>query len=336
MAECIKKEYKNLFEIHLLHHYWLDEGDVIFDLIPEKKKKDNRLQLYDIRSFLDVEPTVTTAKVLAGFGGVYKNTPLGCITKVSANALVSVDVVFEFVVTIINPAFYNYTALTLRPQRISEFYYPPEKKTYRYKENVPVLSNLSGASRGTGSGKTLYLSKEIPPISNNDLIESLVLSNGALLQLTGDQPGAGTQQIHSPATDLPIFVHQGDVPVIVPPSGLTDAPERGIVLTDDISDKVFALLRLCPVRSDDEDFSFIDSNGHVKATHPVFQIRFKNRSTFWKYFNKVTGVVDTTEPEALPLTHFGNPGTKQKPSQGLVKAELSGEKIVKLVSEIYF
>jgi hypothetical protein len=335
MAEHIINGYKLLFEIRLLHHYWLDEGDIIFDLILEQEKRDERLLAYDRRSFLAVAPTATTAKALGGIGGVFKDTGLGCLVAVPDAAVVPVEVVFEFVVTVKNMAFYNHTALTLRPQKIYELYHQPEDKTYRYKENVPVLSNLTGAWRVIESDKGLFLSREIPSLATDDQVESLVLSNGALVQLTGDQPGAGTEEIHAQATDVPVFVHQGDVPVIVPPSGLAGAPARGVLLTDDIADNVFALLRLSAVRADDGDFSFIDGSGHAKATHPVFQTRFKNRSTFWQYLSKVTGEVNSTESKPLPLTYFGNAGAKQKPSEGLVKAVKSGSKITQLVSEIY-
>ena len=107
------------------------------------------------------------------------------------------------------------------------------------------------------------------------------------------------------------------------------------MLSDDIPDDVFALIRLSAVRANDSDFSFIDGNGRAKTPHPVFQIRFKNRSTLWQYVNKNTRAVISTELNPLPLTHFGNAGTKQKPSEGWVKAEKSGTKITRLVSEIF-
>lgn len=335
MAERIINGYKRLFEVRLLHHYWLDEGATVFDLIPDQTKKDTRLLKYDMRSFLAVTPTATAAKALSGFGGVYKNTALGCIVAVPNSAVLPPDAMFEFIVTVQNTAFYNYTALTLRPQKIYELYHQPEDKTYRYKENVSILSNRTGASRGTGLKKALFLSKGIPALAADDQVESLVLSRNALLQLTGDQPGAGTQQCNARATNLPVFVHQGDVPAIVPPTGLVGIPTRGVMLSGDITDNVFALIRLSAMRANDSDFSFIDSSGHAKTTHPVFQIRFKNRSTIWQYFNKSTGAVDSTELNPLPLTHFGNAGTKQKPSEGLVKAVRNGTKITQLVSEIF-
>jgi hypothetical protein len=96
-----------------------------------------------------------------------------------------------------------------------------------------------------------------------------------------------------------------------------------------------ALIRLSALRLDDGDFIFTYSNGHAKATPPVFQIRFKNRSTTRQYFNKNTGAVAFTEPDPLPLTRFGNAGSRQKPSEDLIKAQQSGSRITRLVSQIF-
>jgi hypothetical protein len=335
MTERIINGYRPLFEVRLLHHYWLDEGATVFDLLAEQAKKDTRLLQYDVRSFLAVTPTVTTLKALNSFRGVYKHTALGCLVAVPDQVVVPPDAMFELIVTVQNATVFTYTALTLRPQKIYEVYYQPEERTYRYKENVPVLSNLTGATRGAGLNKVLFLSKDIPTLAADDHVEALILSGSALVQLTSDQPSASTQQLHDPATDLPIFVHQGDVPAIVPPSGLVGAPARGVMLSSDITDNVFVLIRLSAVRADDGDFSCIDSSGQAKTAHPVFHVRFKNRATIWQYLNKSTGVVDATEANPLPLTYFGNAGTKPKPSVGLVKAVKSGTKITQLISEIF-
>lgn len=335
MGELITNGYKRLFEIRILHHYWLDDGATVFDLISTQEQRDKRLLSYDMRQFLSVSPTALASKSLRGLKCVYKNTALGCVVAVPQDEVVPVETKFEFAVTVIDHAFYNYTALTLQPQKIYELYHKPEDKTYRYKDHVPVLSNMTGTSRGTGSNKALFLSTEFPYLAADDRVESLVLSGSALLQLTSDQPYAITQRLNDNADILPVFVNQGDVPAIVPPAGLSGAPARGIMLSDDIPDKVFALIRLSAVRADDVDFSFVDGSGHAKATNPVFQIRFKNRATFWKYFNKNIGAAVSAETAPLPLTQYGNAGTKQKPSQGLVKTVKSNDKITQLVSEIF-
>jgi hypothetical protein len=335
MVEPVKNIYKRLFEIRLLHHYWLDEGATVFDLIPDQEKKDKRLLSYGGRAFLAVPPTATTAKLFNGLGCVYKNTALGCVVAVPDTVVISIETEFEFVVKVSAPALFNYTSLTLQPRGIYEVYYQPEDKTYRYKENIPVLSNRTGAKRGIGANKALYLSKEIPTLADDDKVESLVRENNSLMQLINDQPEADLQELSAQAADLPVFVNQGDVPIITPPAGLTGAPQKGILLSDDIPDNVFVFIHLTAIRSDDDDFSFIDSNGHAKTSGPVYQVRLKNRSTTWRYLDKNSGAMISSEAEPLPLTHFGNAGTKQKPSSGLVKAEMNGSKISRLVSEIF-
>jgi hypothetical protein len=336
MAETIGRGYRRLFEIRLLHHYWLDEGATIFDLITESETRERRLLDYDMRSFLRLTPTASTSAAIAGFAGVYKATSLGGIVAVVADTVIPADTVFEFLVTVGDPDFFNYTALTLRPQTIHEFYDTQADRLYRYKENVPVLSNLSGASRGSAETRTLFLSAEIPTLAASDPVEALVISSGSLQQLSSDQPDADTWQVAATATDLPVFVHQGDVPVIVPPAELAGVPARGIELTPEVGDDVFALIRLTAQHPDDQDFSFIDTDGQAQATAPVYQARFKSRATFWQYFDKNTGTASDEEPVGpLPLTYFGNAGTGRKPSSGLVTAQTSGSRITRLISEIF-
>jgi hypothetical protein len=113
------------------------------------------------------------------------------------------------------------------------------------------------------------------------------------------------------------------------------APPKGIQLTEGIPDTVLALIRIAAIRADDGDFSCIGGNGLAKTAAPVFQVRFKNRATYWRYVSKNTGAVVSNETAPLPLTYFGNAGTKQKPSAGLVKAVRSGIRIARLVSEIF-
>lgn len=335
MAEQVRIGYKRLFEVRLLHHYWLDEGATVFDLIPDQAKKDGRLLTYDIRPILSIVPTTATEKKLMRLGCVYKTTAMGCVVAASDQVLIPSDAIFEFVLKVQNAAFSNYTALSLPQQKIYELYHQPEDKTYRYKENVPVYSNLTGASRGANPNKALFLSREIPAPAATDKVESLVLSGGALQQLTGDQPGATVQVLSPIANNLPVFSNQADIPTAVPPPGLAGVPLRSLLLTDDIPDEIFALVRLTAVRADDGDYSFIDGAGQPKNPYPVYQIRFKNRSTRWKYFSKSTKAPTSTEANPLPLTFFGNAGTKQKPSEGVVKATLNAGKITELFSEIY-
>jgi hypothetical protein len=335
MSESVTNGYKRLFEVRMLHHYWLDEGATAFDQIGNQATRDSRLLNYDKRSFLAVRPSLSTAKMLAGYHCIFRETPLGFVIAAPANLKMPDDTVLEFVVTVQDSRLFEYTALTLQAQTIYEIYADFGKTIYRYKENVPVLSNVTGAKRGAGANEALFLSQELPSPTGNDQVESLVLSGNSLAQLTSDDPGATTQQLAANATDLPVYLHQGDVPAITPPAGLAGAPAKGVRLSEDVADDVFAYLSLRAVRANDAAFSFIDGAGGAKAVPPVYQIRFKNRSTYWRYLDKRTSAVNSTEANPLPLTYFGNAGAKQKPSGSQVKAEKSGQRITRLVSEIY-
>jgi hypothetical protein len=336
MAEGIASRYQRLFEVRILHHYWVDDGATLFDKIVDPNKQNGRLLEYDVRALLDVVPTATTAHMLSRYRCLFKKSALGFSVAASGDAVIPASTILEFIVSTISPSFFDYTALTLRPQKIYELFSPTDGVSYRYKENVPVLSNLSGATRGTaGPNLALFLSREVPGGNANDGVESLVLSGTALMQLTSDNPGAATQQLAAQLSDFPVFVHQDDAPAILPPAGVVGAPARGVELSSDVTNDVFALITLTAVRGDNAAFSFVDGTGAPKPEPPVYQVRFKNRSTIWTYLDKKTGAVNSGSPNPLPLTYFGNAGTKQKPSRGHVKAEMSGAKITGLISEIY-
>jgi hypothetical protein len=338
MVERATGLYNTLFEVRLLHHYWLDDGTTMFDALASNRQAE-RLLAYDVRSILSVSPTPSTRKQLDGLRAVFKSTGQGFVVAAPDGTTVAADTTFSFVVSVADGQLLNYTALTFRPWGIYEAFDPsdntPARTIYRYKENVPVLSNLTGAIRGSGADAALFLSRDYPAPNASDQVEAFVLSGAALLQLTSDNPAATTQQLGADATQLPVYVNQGDAPVIAPPAGVTGAPPRGVQLSNEVPDDVFALIGLVAVRGDNDAFSFVDAAGKAKMPAPIYQARFKNRSTVWTYFDKKTGAVSETEPKPLPLTYFGNAGAGQKPSRGEVKANQSAGKITQLVSAIY-
>ncbi|UWX56706.1 hypothetical protein NY406_05435 [Chlorobaculum sp. MV4-Y] len=225
----------------------------------------------------------------------------------------------------------------MQPQAIRECYTGDKSARYRFKENVPVFSNLTGASRGSGESKRLFLSREIESLDTGDKAEALFEKSGALCQLTADQTGGDptSQTLDSDVSSMPVFANQNDVPGITPPEGITDAPSRGILLDDDLPTNLFALVSLTAKRSDDDEFSFIDNNGKPLAECPVFEVRFKNRHTWWKWIGRDGTESLSTEP--LPMTYYGNASgsTRPKHSVEMVKTELTGTTISKIVSEIF-
>ena len=333
MAERIVNGYKRLFEVRILHHYWLDDGSNLFDGLPENRKTQLLLS-YDARTFLDIVPTTSTKNKLSAFGAVFKQSALGIVVAIPATTIVPDDLVLTFVITITDPAFYNYTALTFISHKIYELYYAAEDKIYRYKENVPVFSNLTGASRGAGPSRSLFLSKEIPAPAVDDKVEYLNSTGGALVQLTSSQPGAAIQTIHPIASTAPVFVHQNDTSYLLPPPGLTGAPGKGILLSNEIPDNVFGLINIAMKNPADPDFS-CSSSGVAKQTGPVFQIRLKSRSAYWTYRNKNTGAPVSESSAPLPFTASGNAGVKRKPANPMIKVQFESGDPSKRIEKIY-
>ena len=338
MAEQIRIGYKRLFEVRLLHHYWLDSGATNFDALPETQR--NKLLLtYDCRKFISIQPDQSTENKIKALNGVCKNTAIGLVVAVPETAAIADEEVFNFMLTITDSAFFNYTSLTFIGHKITELYYPPKDKILRFKEDIPVFSNLTGAPRVLNGEKQLFLSKEIPAAAANDKVEFLNITAGALVQLSSDQPGATIQQINATALNMPVFVNQNDTPAIIPPAGLTGTPEKGIQLTPEIPDQVFGLISISAVNPSDPDFSYTAA-GHAKASFPVFQLRFKNRSAFWKYLSKNTGAAVSESSAPLPFTASGNAGLNlRKPSEPVVKVQYQNNdptnRILKVYTEIF-
>lgn len=331
MSEQRTLSYQRLFEVRLLHHYWLDDGATVFDLITDPLKKQQHLDKYDVERFLQLTPSANTQQQLTGLKALVTNTRHGFTVSIPQDTRVPLNSAWLWLIHITDPRFFAYTALTLGKQRLVELRHPLTHQQYRYKENVAVFSNLTGDSRE----QQLFLSQPLPSLGSNDGVESLIRSGNALKQLTSDQPGAQSKTLNSAWRKLPAYVHQGDIPMLIAPAGLTEVPTRGIELNDDIPSSVYALIRLSPQRLDKPEFSWLDNNGLPKSSAPVFEIRFKNRATYWRYLNKATGLPSSQEANPLPLTYFGNAGSKQKPPPQPPKIIKSGERIVRLNSDIY-
>lgn len=354
MVEFVRITYTRIFEVRVLHHFWLDEGATTFGQIADDTARMQRLLTYDVRRLLAFTPSPATTALITGLRGVFRTTGLGFLVGVPADTVVPLAARFDFHVTVVAPDYANYTAQplwrdgitpatipSLSPQPVVTVVDPAadpvtgEHPVHRYKANVPVLSNLTGVARGTGPDTVLYLSRDYPAANDDDAVEALVSVGTQVRQRIGDPPDAALNVIGA-KSELPVFLHQGDVPPITPPAGSVGAPAFGIELDADTPVDVGAVIRLAPRRPTGSPFNFTDSSG--VATPRVFEVHLQNRWTTWQYHDKADGSLTSTEAGPLPLTHFGNAGTKQKPATAAVGAEFdtqSPARITRLVSSIY-
>jgi len=159
--------YKTLFEVKLLHHYFLNKAGDLFDNMSDADKSAV-LRGYDVREFISIEPTADCARILSRYHLIYKNTPSGLIVGTRANQsagkffpafAVEDNLRFTFKVYFTDTFFSNYTALPLAKDR-SAVYYFQNRKTNSPKK-FPHLTQFAAAFAG---GET-YSSGEI--VSDN-------------------------------------------------------------------------------------------------------------------------------------------------------------------------
>jgi hypothetical protein len=351
MPERIIRGYKVLFEVKLLNHYWLDWGDTFFDELPENAAerqklpssekviptKEELLSYYDSGKLISVHPSAATEKQMTGLGCLLLNTSQGFVVVLPGEEELP-DIKFDFILKIQDPAFLSYTSYFLRKQEIVELSDPAKTKIYRYKKLVPVFSNRTGSLKNLHGKDVLFLSKPYTVYQNNNdyAIESLVVSGNTLYESTCEEPGGLRVDWRKLKNEsiCPVFFHQDDIQDIVFPAGINGQADKGIELSDSIPDDIFALIRI--EKLDDADSLRLTDGLSLRS--PVFEIRFKNRSTLWKYYNKKTGEIESTETESLPLTCFGNAGSQQKAAAESIKSEFKDSDVTKiksLFSEIY-
>src|SRR5258705_2721459 len=75
--------YRTLFEVRLLHHFFLNRADLLYDNM-DSNNKSRALNGYDVRDFVAIEPTSACAQELGNYHLVYKNTSSGLIVGTRA------------------------------------------------------------------------------------------------------------------------------------------------------------------------------------------------------------------------------------------------------------
>ncbi len=334
MAETLRISYARLFDVRVLHHFWLDDGATVFDAITDDAARARRLESYDARRIVTVIPTTPTRALVAGLRGVFRVTGLGFFVAVPHDTAVPSDATFEFFLSATDPGFAAYTALSLPPREVVDVVEPDgdDGIPHRFQGNVPTLSNATGAARGSGANRRLFLSRPYP--GSGDAVEQLFSSGSDVAQLTQDPPNPDAHTL-GPAAQLPVYLHQGDVQAITPPPGSTGAPARGVELFEQAPRALFAVARLEAGLAPANAFSFTTAGGTPRTPTRIFEIHLLNRWTTWRYRDRTDGSVTRTETDVLPLTHFGNAGSDRKASRSVIGVERSGDRVTALVSDIY-
>ena len=125
-------EYDTLFEIRILHHYFLNTGLTHFGQMTESEKAATMLR-YDSKEIFDIRPTSETLRLLASCKAIFRHTATGLIAgirsvkdenqpdKKRASLLFADTDTFTFTVEVKDQGFRNYTALPLKTEHETMF-----------------------------------------------------------------------------------------------------------------------------------------------------------------------------------------------------------------------
>ena len=124
--------YKSLFEVNILHHFFLNKGEQAYDTM-NQEDKDNIEAKYDVRDIFDITPTLDSTKALISHSCIFKRTSKGILVGIMAkpnqlnpgkfNSFIPLadHLTFRFLVRLKDLNFMNYTALSLQENKDKMF-----------------------------------------------------------------------------------------------------------------------------------------------------------------------------------------------------------------------
>jgi hypothetical protein len=351
--------YNKLFEVKILHHFFLNKGETGFDSMTDEDKALIMLN-YDVREFFDIYPTPECQKVLSAHHCVFKATSQGIIIGIRAESddhnppnmslfnPFDDGQVFTFVIQLKDMGFMNYTALPLTGNSGKIYVFRNQtsitpKIFPSLSSNPPVYTADTEYYPGdmladdSDNLTTLFtaLKKTTSPVTNTDDWMAETLVDNVLLNY------ANINDQHSVVRGM--LLYKVSIPDVTPSitvktaSGITISPNINILAgeyrtvqvdmrgfpdgfytihfespdppyDDDIAfylfqqrSNPFGIISLA-LQSDNPDYNMIDSSGFLRS--PVYELRFRNRRTYWRYVGKAFNANSVTE-NPLPLTRFG-------------------------------
>ncbi|WP_418604231.1 hypothetical protein [Hwangdonia sp.] len=161
--------YKPLFEVELLHDYFLNDGTTAFSTLSDADKK-KRLKLIDISEFIEIVPSQGTLDKMAGHKIVFKKHKSGLsayckLVNASQNTPfipIPSDFKLTFIIRVADSFFGNYTELTVGGTNI--FFFGNTKPStegagFEYIAKNTDSTHVTDAYQLSAAGTTALLEK---------------------------------------------------------------------------------------------------------------------------------------------------------------------------------
>ena len=134
--------YSLLFEVHIFHNFFLNNGETVYENMPSAEKL-KMIRKYDFSNFISVQPSIATATILKNYNLLFKksNTGFKIFTKVNpvdkTDPFIKIPTDLELIFTlkITDSQFENYTDLSFSPKQL---YYLSNAIPLRIESNEPL------------------------------------------------------------------------------------------------------------------------------------------------------------------------------------------------------
>lgn len=279
--------YKNLFNINLHHNYFLNEGTKSYTSFTDAEKKA-RLQQYDIKDYVAIEPTPLTKHILKNYRLLFKQHTQGFTVLVNTTpkeidgeeefcSIISLDdeLTLTFGLWATDTYFQNYTQVTAKDNN----------KLYLFTNEVPDTDagSLTNIFDGDGIIDVSYL---LSGEGSRKLIHTIESSSAFLT--------SKIERFSLANIDADTIENAEEKAVIN--SYIQTLKKKGLIgfvqLKVKVADAAKSLLGF-----DGDDQFVLDSSTD-------FTLSFKNRRTFWRYHKPSEDAVYTTLAKK-PLTKNG-------------------------------
>ncbi len=362
----MKLSYETLFELNIIHHYHLDNGQDIYDTLSDKEKFAFSKR-YRVPDFMDIYPTQATKKMLGSYHILCKGTGDGIIAGVRYKTEAGKKIpevmpgnthCFSFGIRINDPLFANYTILPLQSLPGMVYYFTNDPAF-----SSRVFPHLSATPGVYAAGQVYYpgdmvADNIVAPTKLYIALKKNSLDPASMATPAGnwttDPLVNGSPLGYVNAADIirrfsSLFIYEVSVPDKLPALTITDRngnimnvitfTETGSLnkLKADISALPDGLYKADIATA---DLSYTDNfyfyhiadnsawgivdiyvktgtsaydlfNADDSLRSPGFNLRFKNRSTFWRYIGEKFGAASVSD-NALPLTSQGFVSIKVK------------------------
>lgn len=284
-GDVIISKYPVLFQVKVLHHYFLDVGNAMYDnLLPSEKIRI--LADYDVRTLLKIMPTPNTKRILDGHNLLFKPHGLGFVVLCNADGAgvvasgkkPKIGERLLFSVKIVDPYFLQYSAGFLKSEQVRIEKSTDGRRPDRFFKKVYLLKNdVAGQSSSLAALPAAYQpADEFAP-------ESIVQHDADLdgnMEFYIAQRAVATNTAPAAAPNLNWLKLEQLAPQNSNIRYVSQADLSEVELGEDIPPDSFALIEITANAGVGTSHLY---DGAEDLNSPNFELRFKNRLTWWRH-----------------------------------------------------